>query len=724
MLENQKDPVNDGSSGERIEFEVDGTTLTVRDVIEGERMRLRADRELELSPALLELFPFPVDRAVSFEAASLSVAEYSTVGIRDGDGEYIARPNEPIELRRGSYCVEITGATKAYIRLEDAELSTTGIKGADPFGITLDRPTTVTVGARSLHTRPEATITVPDDPKALSEAVSTLGSSIHEFSPERSWPTLRGHPPRIERGDTLDVPSPLTVPDTGVEVTVRPTYAEVYRLSTLSYYLGARMTIGDAPAIHLDTGYTERLPTEGDQLEERAEELLSTWFFLDTLVRTDGYTISDREEYEQVGPLLPFYPPNLSGLSMSERLMEYMEVNPEDVAPYTPEWATEAVVRPVPATMELLPHLAHILAPIRVSNSWEQSLSDDCVGLMTADRLLSDLPDPPRDNNSTQGSKSGSIPQGTSVALPAAYEHELCRTPPDAGDADVVFLVQSDERARLLREALTDPSEPCGVRSISILGSPAVNAVADTLSDPSIDLLYCDLPIDDGMLVAADGPVDISCLPSAAEHSAPSVSIFEGCRRVAAGIESVRRGGTGSAAIDGHIANDRVRTVVELLAMKGIPLDTCLAVTGVSRLCSVRFVGNAATNVVVPNPPSPHLVFFKSVSESEHRATWRTVFCPPSWLGAEYQALPNYFDGKIRLLGSNPAEEPVVSSQEVADSSSEPDTAVFLNGQFVPSTSGLTPEAVEMSARRALAADDATDSMGLGEAFDNLHGCD
>jgi len=45
------------------------------------------------------------------------------------------------------------------------------------------------------------------------------------------------------------------------------------------------MVVGDAPAVRLDTGYVERLPTDGVALEARAEELLRTWFFLDTLAR-------------------------------------------------------------------------------------------------------------------------------------------------------------------------------------------------------------------------------------------------------------------------------------------------------------------------------------------------------------------------------------------------------------------------------------------------------
>jgi len=397
VLVKDNELVKDGSPDGRIAFDVDGTTLTVRDVIEGEKMRLGVDREPDLSPALPALFPSPVDDAVSFEAQSLTVPEYTSIVVRDDEGKFIGRPNEPTEFPRGSYCIDITGVTKASLRFEDAELSVSGVEGSDPVEIALGRPATVSLGARSLHTRPEATVTVPDDPEALAEAVSVLGSSIREFSAERSWPTLRGYPPRIRRGESLD--SPLTVPDTGVEVVVRPTYADVYRLSTLAYYLGAQMTVGEKPAVRLDNGYTEQLPTDGRQLEERAEALLRTWFFLDTLVRTDGYTLSDREEYEQVGPQLPFYPPNLDELSLRERLMEYLEVDPATVEPHAPEWSTEAVLRPGPAGAELLPHLAHVLAPVRVRGSVERTRPGDSVGLTTADRPTDGPQSPTHDDD-------------------------------------------------------------------------------------------------------------------------------------------------------------------------------------------------------------------------------------------------------------------------------------------------------------------------------------
>ncbi len=461
-------------------FEVDGETLRVRDELEGAELRLVLDREVDPQSALTELFPFPVDDAVSFEASSFSVPDYSSVRVRSDDGEFIARLDDPMELPRGSYCFDVSGATKTFVRVVDVGPSTTGTVESGPVDVEFDRPVTVSVGARSRHTRPEATITVPDDPTALAEAVSVLGSSIKEFSPERSWPTLRGYPPRIERGDELRIPSPLTRPDTGVEVVVRPEYADVYRLSTLSYYLGARMVVGDAPAVRLDTGYVEPLPTDGVALEARAEELLRTWFFLDTLARTDGYVPSDRYEYEQVGPELPFYPPNLADLSMSERLMEYLEVDPETVAPYMPDWPTEAVLRPGPAGAELLPHLAHVLAPVRVRGAAEPDDPEAPAALATSPWLspANEVPSPDDDP----------LPAGTSVSTPASYENRLQRETTARGEVRVVALVGSPDRAATVRRALSDPAVPEGVGEWTVIDRPDAATAAAVLADPETDI--------------------------------------------------------------------------------------------------------------------------------------------------------------------------------------------------------------------------------------------
>ena len=110
--------MNDGASEGRIAFEVDGSTLTVRDVIEGVEMRFRVDREPDLSPALPAIFPLPVDRAgkddrlldpglVEFPLQALGVdglGPHRSAGARVEAGVNVDRPEAVFQLQHGLQC--------------------------------------------------------------------------------------------------------------------------------------------------------------------------------------------------------------------------------------------------------------------------------------------------------------------------------------------------------------------------------------------------------------------------------------------------------------------------------------------------------------------------------------------------------------------------------------------------------------------------------------------
>jgi len=680
--------VIDGATGGRVGFEVDGETLRVSDALEQADLRLVLDREPETSPALPELFPLPVDDAVSFEAGSVSVPAYSSVSVRTDDGDFVARLDEPMELPRGSYCVEIAGTTKVLVRAADVAISTTGMADSGPVDVEFDRPTTVSVGARSLHTRPEATITVPDDPAALAEAVSVLGSSIKEFSPERSWPTLRGYPPRIERGDELRIPSPLTRPDTGVEVVVRPEHADVYRLSTLSYYLGARMVVGDAPAIRLDTGYVEPLPTEGVALEERAEELLRTWFFLDTLARTEGYVPSDRYEYEQVGPKLPFYPPNLADLSMSERLMEYLEVDPATVAPYAPGWPTEAVLRPGHASAELLPHLAHVLAPIRVRGEPEAADPKAPTALATSPWLAPEggVPNPDDDP----------LPAGASVLTPAGYENRLRREATARGEVRVVALVDSSERAAEVRRAISEPAVPEGVGEWEVLDRPDAEAVAATLSDPAVDVAYCGLPVADGDVLASDGAVALADL-----DDAPALTIFEGNDTVREGVEAVENGGFGSIIAVEPPTPDKLRNLLGLLAA-GIPFAAAVRYSSIRPGEHARIVGDPASNIGSDQAYQTIQLSVEAVDGERFQTVRSSILTTSARLGGEVFVTADGYSDYTELAGLAERETSRLTAAELLDLYTEPDLFLRIGGQTVLSGEELTETELAERARKLL----------------------
>lgn len=681
-------PVRDDAFGGRVGFEVDEGTLRVRDELEGAELRLVLDREPEPRPALPELFPFPVDEAVSFETGSISVPEYSAVSVRRADGEFVAQLGEPMELPRGSYCFDVSGATKALIRAPDVSVSTTGMSDSGAVDLDFDRPITVTVGARSLHTRPEATITVPDDPAALAEAVSVLGSSIKEFSPERSWPTLRGYPPRIERGDELDIPSPLTTPDTGVEVVVRPEYADVYRLSTLSYYLGARMVVGDAPAIRLDTGYVESLPTEGDALEERTEELLRTWFFLDTLARTEGYVPSDRYEYEQAGPEIPFYPPNLADLSMSERLMEYLEVDSATVAPYAPDWPTEAVLRANPAGAELLPHLAHVLAPVRVWGAAEPADPEAPAALATSPWLAPEngVPNPDDDP----------LPAGTSVLTPAGYENRLRRETTARGEIRVVALVESTEEASRIRRALSEPSVPGGVGEWEVIGGPDAETVAKVLSDPEVDVAYCGLPVADGAVVAVDGTVAVDGL-----NGAPALTVFGGTKSVREGLATVENGGLGCIVVSEPPSSTGIRSAVALLAV-GTSMSASVSLSGLTDETRVRCIGDPGVTVASNTVLTMQTNTVRSETPTSHRFERGSVLSLPVRVGHEQTQLFEEFDPLSELVGTTRTDGPVIDSAQLLTILEQDDSIIQLNGRLLLPSDDLSEADVERMARRAL----------------------
>ena len=674
------------AGGERVGFDVDGETLRVRDALERADLRLVLDREPEPSPALPELFPLPVDDAISFEATSFSVPDYSSVSVRTSDGDFVARLNEPMELPRGSYCFEVTGTTKLLVRAVDVEPSTTGAADSGPIDVEFDGPTTLTVGARSLHTRPEATITVPDDPAALAEAVSVLGSSIKEFSPERSWPTLRGYPPRIERGDELSIPSPLVRPDTGVEVVVRPEYEDVYRLSTLSYYLGARMVVGNAPAIRLENGYIESLPTEGVALESRTEELLRTWFFLDTLARTEGYVPSDRYEYEQVGPELPFYPPNLADLSMSGRLMEYLEVDRATVAPYVPDWPTEAVLRPGPAGAELLPHLAHVLAPVRVRGSPDPDRPGAPAALATSPWLApaDGVPEP----------DSHPLPAGTSVLTTASYENRLQRETTARSEIRVVALVDSAERAAGVRRAIAEPAVPEGVGEWEVVERPDAETLAAVLSDPDVDVAYCGLPVGEGAVAATDRSVALGGLADA-----PALTVFEGTEDVAAGLAAVENGGLGSIVVSESPDPGRVRKLTGLLAA-GLPLAP--AVRYSMQTTHARVVGDPGTGIVSNQGRPINVNSVEDVDGSGFRTVRSTALTASARIGTESFHLYDRNADHTELSGLLEKEMSPLTPADLRDLHAEPDALIRSGGEIILPGEELTEAEFEARVRSLL----------------------
>ncbi|WP_423996348.1 caspase family protein [Halorubrum trapanicum] len=350
--------------------EADG--LTVTDHIENTQFEVYTDRPVEPRPRPESDHYFPVDASVAVETGSIEIPRVAVVQARDGDGVLLTR-GDCYEMPRDTYHVGIDPApTKLYLTFDSGfSVSTTD----RTTRIDLNTPSTVGLGFRSLHQTPAGTVTTPTDPESLMDAVSLLGSALQTTSPERSFPTLRGHPPLIEPGDEFRVPERVEPVDSGVRIVVPPEYRYLYPVVSLAYYFAAEVVPGDAPRIEGD-GWT--YPLEPG-FEERTAQVLRQSFHMDCLARTEGFYPVDLHERETTDLDLDWE--RLYDLPLAERLGEYLDVPFADVEPELPQWTLTTDVRPDPGNVEMLPFVAGELSIVRSPETVTPVDDDGGVGV-------------------------------------------------------------------------------------------------------------------------------------------------------------------------------------------------------------------------------------------------------------------------------------------------------------------------------------------------------
>ncbi|MEF8781271.1 MAG: hypothetical protein V5A46_11395 [Haloferacaceae archaeon] len=660
--------MNDSGTGARIGFAPEVTVLGITDLLEREELLLEADREVELSPALTDLFPFPVDRAVSFDAGRIRFPAHSVVGLRDGEGEFVESMLEPTEYGAGTYLFDVTANVRTYVRVEDAAFSASGRNEDDSFVAEFEEPTRVTVGSRSLHTRPEATILVPDEPTAAMEAVSHLGSSIKEFSAERSWPTLRGHPPRLRRGERLAVPDWIDRPQTGVRIAVPPEYPDLYRVAPLAFYLGATVEPGDRAELRLENGYAESLSTAERSLAETVEDLLKRCLLLDSLVRTEGYIPSKRYEYRELGPELPFYPPNLSDASLSAQLMEYLEVKRSVLEPYYPDWSPTAVLRPGPADVELLPYLAHGLSPVRVSEeSGGATRPEKTVPYGYADGLA-----PAASSGGTPPATPETLPPSAALLSVEPYETAFDRPPAAPGEAAVALVADSPERKRRWDEGLDGLADgDVAVGEVETVARPDCERFR-RLFDGEYDLVYVGLEGDRDEVSCADGAVRLAELGGAK----PRIAVFESGPSVAGVAPAVRGGGVAGAVVDRRVPVDRLREFLEALSV-GLPLAASARLTAVDGGGTARYVGDPGSQLAhAPNRTPTHVVEVEPIEPDRYALTTHTEIAAANRLGGEHGILRDWADDRNHLAGTSRDDHRPLTAAELLEEGNLEDMAI------------------------------------------------
>ncbi|WP_138007659.1 hypothetical protein [Halalkalirubrum salinum] len=617
----EKHVIPKGRTGTPIGFEIDDESVVVKDTVDGGSLRIDAIGSEGFQPALTDRFVFPVDSAISCTAEKVRVYINTSVRVRNENGEDLGEvTDEPWKLSFGTHCLDLVAGMKTFVRFVETPLSVAYVENDQSDAIvevTLPESAAVLIGARSLHNGPAQTITVPNHTQALMEAVSYLGSSIKEFSAERSWPSLRGHPPRITIGDSLSIPPSIQKPETGVRITVPPNLADIYRIAPLAFYLGATVEPGDTAALHLDTGYSEPFKKSDGSIEPAVDELLRRCLFLDTLVRIGGYYSLPRYEYDALGDDLPFYPPNLYDRSISEQLMEYLEVPYEQIEPYVPTWSMTATLRSRIDDAELLTHVCNVLGTVHVENEIPAKRSARIRAF---------------DSEGIDGYSAGTIPPGgTALSIPA-FEREFAYEHPTEETVSFGLILDDATQAQSVRAAIESETTLVEPEQVGIVKKPSEKAVA-TLLEANHDFVYCVPPVTEGSIECIDGHVS----KDHGGSSPPAVWMSSEVGSEGRDRQSFEPDGFVSIDVADSVGVQELINILELLQY-GYPVAVSIFLAlGTDR---VRFYGNSGRELVLVSNRSPaELVYICSESREVHRTSLRTSPTPNIPLGSVHRLL-------------------------------------------------------------------------------------
>jgi hypothetical protein len=305
-------------------------------------------------------FRYPVDEVFSGRCRKISFGPFLTHIRRQEDYEIIEEitPYKNFKLEKNKYIGEVNAHIKIYFFV-DSEINARS--QADNVAIEFDKEREVVFGIRSYHKRPQATIKTTNNLEDLAKAISFLSSSIKIDNCERSYPTLRGHPPLIEFGDELSIPEELRKFDTGIEIFIPKKLEYLFVISPLAYYLLADIRFGE-PKIACDNGFIYKLP-KLPAFEDEVGSLLQKIFFLDCLVRNAGLHKLNLHELEALEDL-NLDIKELYSLDIKDQLPMYFDIPFEKIKPYMPTWPLSSYVEPLPGKAVSLPFLLNQMALI------------------------------------------------------------------------------------------------------------------------------------------------------------------------------------------------------------------------------------------------------------------------------------------------------------------------------------------------------------------------
>ncbi|GGL59746.1 hypothetical protein [Halocalculus aciditolerans] len=593
-----------------------GYGVRIEDPIENAQAELYTPAPVAVDAVGDDEFYFPIDAAVRFTTESIVYPHRHRVYVRRRDGDLVGEfvPGEdPLELPDGRYNVELSSAPVKTYLLVDGRLDVTESEHAIEFDF--DADTTVRVGARSFHESPAGTITVTDDVEDVMRAVSLFGSSLKTLSPERSFPTLRGHPPLVERGDEFRAPAGIEPPDSAVEIAVPADYRYVYPAVPLAFYLGATLTPSDAPELRLPER-TYDLTADGTY-EATVNRLLRQFVLFDCVVRTEGYYPVDLAERDAFDAATDLDPAALYDLDLTARLDRYLDVSRDAVADILPEWHLTTDIAPSPEQVELLPFLANDLSLVRTTGTAATGDAPEPADTQFRTPSGELLVDPDPVDTPEHVWAAPGYPLGANKASVAACRRRLDRTPPEKSFIEI-HIVCNDEQ--MTAESAVD--ELYGLREmiqfdVNVHYELSQTELADLL-ERDFDFLHYIGHVNEDGLQCADGFLDAHTLDDVRVKS----FLLNACHSYDQGQALIENGSYAGVVTLDDVADSMATRVGKSLARllnAGFTIRSSLGIVQNEMFTGDQYIvlGDGGTTIVQSQTGMPASVDVAKTSSSE-----------------------------------------------------------------------------------------------------------
>ena len=676
------------------------TTGGVEIVDRIERHRYTLDTEGVASPerADIEAFRAPVEAAAHVEVRSISLPTVAAVYARDEAGTVVAEAEHFAheELPDGVYSLEVCAPIKLYLQVESrVTISADARRTRIDFGEKCE----VSIGARSYHEHPAGTVTTTTDPRDLMAAVSTFGSALKTTSAERSYPTLRGHPPTIELGDELRIPSEIEVPNTGVRIELPLEYGPIFVAAPLAYYLGARLVPGENARIVTDTGFEHSLESARG-FETEVERVLKQVFLLDCVARTEGIYPVELAERQGVESRVDLDFEGLYDRSLAERLEAYLGVSFAAIEEFIPKWKLTTHVDPVAESVETLPFVVNDLAIVRTpqpsataGSSAQMAVFDEFVrgevaenadaftrsSSATAGSAPTTYVQPERTHSLEQAWVGEGTPLGASKVTAQAYRNRLDREPTE-GPIEICVVCNDPE----MDAERVDVDRVYGSRGelpfeVSVRHDLTVAELEEVLTS-STDFVHYIGHIEAGGFECADGTLD------ARELGSVGVGAFflNGCTSYEQGMALVEAGAIGGVVTLTDVINSgaiRIGRAMARLLNSGFPLGVALELAREESIVGGQYlvVGDGGLAVAQAQSGFPNLCKVERTGGC-FKLEFKTY--PTSYLGLGSMMIPHIEGNETHSLSSGVPQIFELSVEELERFITLEDAPVKIEGKL------------------------------------------